>query len=105
MVMGTSSPIIRLYDINTVQCYVSAVPSHQHTSPITSIKYTKNYLMFNVYEIIYKGIVYYDVLGLNQVPSTLCPLVGMVQLNCGTLCLINVLTLLKRHTMVVKYAL
>jgi len=41
MVVGTNSPIIRLYDVNTIQCYVSAIPSHQHTGPVTSIKYKK----------------------------------------------------------------
>ncbi|XP_060876124.1 cleavage stimulation factor subunit 1-like [Metopolophium dirhodum] len=39
MVVGTNCPIIRFYDINTVQCYVSSVPSQQHTGPVTSIKY------------------------------------------------------------------
>eukprot|EP00102_Acyrthosiphon_pisum_P004376 XP_001947896.1 PREDICTED: cleavage stimulation factor subunit 1-like [Acyrthosiphon pisum] len=39
MVVGTKCPIIRLYDVNTVQCYVSSVPSHQHTGPVTSIKF------------------------------------------------------------------
>ncbi|KAL4127278.1 hypothetical protein QTP88_011456 [Uroleucon formosanum] len=39
IVMGTNSPVIRLYDINTVQCFVCSVPSHQHTGPVTSIKY------------------------------------------------------------------
>jgi len=39
MVVGTNCPIIRLYDINTVQSYVSSVPSQQHTGPVTSIKY------------------------------------------------------------------
>lgn len=42
LVMGTNSPIIRLYDINTVQCYVCSLPSHQHTGPVTSIKYMIN---------------------------------------------------------------
>lgn len=49
--MGTNSPIIRLYDINTVQCYVCSLPSHQHTGPVTSIKYTINILV-NVYFVI-----------------------------------------------------
>ncbi|KAL5238934.1 hypothetical protein ACI65C_006344 [Semiaphis heraclei] len=39
MVMGTNSPVIRFYDINTVQCYVSSIPGHQHTGPVTSIKF------------------------------------------------------------------
>ncbi|XP_016662801.1 cleavage stimulation factor subunit 1-like isoform X2 [Acyrthosiphon pisum] len=39
MVVGTNCPIIRLYDINTVQSYVCSVPSQQHTGPVTSIKF------------------------------------------------------------------
>lgn len=106
MVMGTNSPVIRLYDVNTVQCFVSAIPSHQHTGPITSIKYSiQNYLMCNAHSIIFKCIIYCDVSGLNQMPGTLCPLVKMVLLNCGMLCLINVLTHLNKHTMVVKCVL
>jgi len=103
--MGTNSPVIRLYDINTVQCYVCSLPSHQHTGPVTSIKYMKNYLMCISYSIICKCIVYFDALGTNQVPGTLCPPVEMVQLNCGMLCQINVLTHLKKRTMVVKCVL
>lgn len=103
--MGTNSPIIRLYDINTVQCYVCSLPSHQHTGPVTSIKYKKKYLMCNACTIISKYIIYYNVLGMNQVPDTLCLLVEMVQLSCGTLYLINVLTHSIKHTMVVKCVL
>jgi len=105
MVMGTNSPVIRLYDINTVQCYVCSLPSHQHTGPVTSIKYMKNYLMCIAYSIILKLIGCFVVLGMNQVLGTLCLPVEMVQLNCGTLCLINVLTHLKKRTMVVKCVL
>jgi len=62
--------------------------------------------MCNAYSIICKCIiVYYDVLGMNQAPDTLCLLVEMDQLSCGTLYLINVLTHSKKHTMVVKYVL
>jgi len=39
MVVGTNCPIIRFYDINTVRCYASSIPSQQHTGPVTSIKY------------------------------------------------------------------
>ena len=31
MVAGTTTAIIRLYDANTKQCFVRAVPSHQHS--------------------------------------------------------------------------
>lgn len=46
LVMGTNSPVIRLYDINTVQCYVCSVSSHQHTGPVTSVKYIINNMTF-----------------------------------------------------------
>ena len=35
---GTTTPTIRLYNANTAQCFVSAVPSHQHSGEVTSIK-------------------------------------------------------------------
>lgn len=55
--MGTNSPVIRLYDINTVQCYVCSLPTHQHTGPVTAIKYTF-YLMCDSYIVINIFIVY-----------------------------------------------
>ena len=39
---GTTTPIIRLYDANTAQCFVSAVPSHQHSGEVTSIKWSND---------------------------------------------------------------
>ncbi len=30
--------VFRLYDVNTSQCFISAVPSHHHNGAITSIK-------------------------------------------------------------------
>lgn len=41
IVVGTNHPVIRLYDVNTAQCFVSSIPSHQHTAPITSIKFAQ----------------------------------------------------------------
>jgi len=100
--MGTNSPIIRLYDINTVQCYVSSLPSHQHTGPVTSIKYKINNLIYKIYRLL---LINYNILGMNQVPGILCLLVEMVQLNYGMLYPINVLIHLKKHIMVVQCAL
>ena len=40
LVVGTNQPVIRLYDINTAQCYVCSFPSHYHMGGITSIKYS-----------------------------------------------------------------
>ena len=42
LVVGTNTPIIRLYDANTAQCFVSAVPSHQHSREVTSIKWSND---------------------------------------------------------------
>merc|ERR1719357_706013 len=42
LVAGTSTPIIRMYDANTAQCFVSAVPSHQHNGDVTSIKWSND---------------------------------------------------------------
>ncbi|XP_039300681.1 cleavage stimulation factor subunit 1 [Nilaparvata lugens] len=42
LVVGTQHPVIRLYDANTAQCFVCSVPKHQHTAPITSVKYSSN---------------------------------------------------------------
>jgi len=38
LVVGTSHPVIRLYDVMTAQCFVCSIPSHQHTAGVTSIK-------------------------------------------------------------------
>jgi cleavage stimulation factor subunit 1 len=37
LVAGTSAPVIRMYDTTTAQCFVSAIPHHQHSAAITSI--------------------------------------------------------------------
>lgn len=42
LLVGTEQPTIRLYDVNTLQCYVSSNPKDQHSGPITSIKYSSN---------------------------------------------------------------
>ena len=46
MVVGTNSPIIRLYDTNTGQCFVGAIANNHHTAPVTSIKYNSNIILF-----------------------------------------------------------
>lgn len=40
MVVGTDHEVIRIYDINTSQCFVSAIASQQHQSSVTAIKYS-----------------------------------------------------------------
>ena len=40
LVAGTSAPVIRMYDTTTAQCFVSAVPHHQHTAAINSISWS-----------------------------------------------------------------
>lgn len=42
LVAGTTAPIIRMYDANTAQCFVSAVPSHQHSGELTSLKWSND---------------------------------------------------------------
>lgn len=34
MIVATSHPVIRIYDMNTLQCFVCAFPKHQHTQPV-----------------------------------------------------------------------
>lgn len=43
---GTAHPTLRLYDVNTAQCYVGAVPSHQHKGPITDLQYSPDAKMY-----------------------------------------------------------
>ena len=31
--------MLRLYDVNTAQCFISAIPSHHHSGAINSVKY------------------------------------------------------------------
>ncbi len=40
--MGTQHPTLRLYDVNTAQCFVSAIPSDQHSGPLTQVNYSPN---------------------------------------------------------------
>jgi len=42
LVAGTLAPVIRMYDTNTSQCFVCAVPSHQHTAAVTSLRWSSD---------------------------------------------------------------
>ncbi|KAJ8978583.1 hypothetical protein NQ317_016000 [Molorchus minor] len=42
MIVATNHPVIRLYDVNTLQCFVCAFPSHQHTQPIVNLKWSRD---------------------------------------------------------------
>lgn len=39
MVVGSDHEVLRVYDVNTSQCFASAIPSQQHTSSVTCVKY------------------------------------------------------------------
>jgi len=39
LLVATDHPTIRLYDLNTLQCYVSSNPDDQHLGPLTSVSY------------------------------------------------------------------
>lgn len=39
MAVGTDHDVLRVYDINTAQCFASAIPSQQHKSSVTCVKY------------------------------------------------------------------
>lgn len=42
MAVGTDHNVLRVYDINTAQCFVSPISSQQHTSSVTCVKYAPN---------------------------------------------------------------
>lgn len=42
LLVGTQQPTLRLYDVNTFQCFVGRNPNDQHTGPITSVKFSPN---------------------------------------------------------------
>lgn len=46
LVVGTDHNVLRVYDINTAQCFVSPVPAQQHNSGITCVKYATNAKVF-----------------------------------------------------------
>lgn len=42
MAVGTDHNVLRVYDINTAQCFVSAIPNQHHSSSITCVRYASN---------------------------------------------------------------
>ncbi|KAG4071780.1 hypothetical protein HA402_011934 [Bradysia odoriphaga] len=46
MIVGTDHEVLRVYDINTSQCFVSAIASQQHTSSVTCVKYALTAKMY-----------------------------------------------------------
>ncbi|XP_050413366.1 cleavage stimulation factor subunit 1 [Patella vulgata] len=46
LLVGVNHPTLRLYDVNTFQCYVANNPSFQHTAPVTDISWSPNANMF-----------------------------------------------------------
>lgn len=42
MAVGTDHNVLRVYDINTAQCFVSPIASQQHASSVTCVKYAPN---------------------------------------------------------------
>lgn len=40
--VGTDHNVLRVYDINTAQCFVSAIPSQHHNSSINCVRYSSN---------------------------------------------------------------
>ncbi|KAB7493612.1 Cleavage stimulation factor subunit 1, partial [Armadillidium nasatum] len=40
--VGTEGPIIRIYNINTCQCYVCPYPKEHHTDSVTSVKFSSD---------------------------------------------------------------
>ncbi|CAG2184536.1 CSTF1 [Mytilus edulis] len=46
ILVGTQHPTLRLYDVNTFQCFVARDPSHQHKGPITCAKWSPNANMY-----------------------------------------------------------
>lgn len=46
LIVATQHPVVRLYDVNTLQCYVCSIPSHQHTGSVTSLKWAQDARVF-----------------------------------------------------------
>ncbi|XP_028968262.1 cleavage stimulation factor subunit 1 [Galendromus occidentalis] len=41
MLVAANHPVVRLYDVNTTQCFVSSVPSSQHTDVVNMVNWSK----------------------------------------------------------------
>lgn len=46
LIVGTGHPVIRLYDMNTLQCFVCSLPKHQHTQTVTNMKWSRDAKLF-----------------------------------------------------------
>lgn len=46
LLVGTRHPTLRLYDVNTFQCFVGRNPNDQHTAAVTCAKYSPNANLF-----------------------------------------------------------
>ncbi|XP_056635379.1 cleavage stimulation factor subunit 1 [Diorhabda carinulata] len=46
LIVATSHPVIRMYDLNTLHCYVCAFPKHQHTATVTNLKWSPDAKLF-----------------------------------------------------------
>ncbi|XP_072394272.1 cleavage stimulation factor subunit 1 [Diabrotica undecimpunctata] len=46
LIVATKHPVIRLYDMNTLHCFVCSFPKHQHTAPVTSLKWSRDAKLF-----------------------------------------------------------
>lgn len=46
MVVGTDHHVLRVYDIATSQCFVSAIPSQQHRAGVVCVKYAQTAKLF-----------------------------------------------------------
>ncbi|XP_022652297.1 cleavage stimulation factor subunit 1-like [Varroa jacobsoni] len=46
MLAAVNHPVVRLYDMNTSQCFVSSVPDDQHTAIVNMVSWAKNGHMF-----------------------------------------------------------
>lgn len=46
LIVATNHTVVRLYDMNTLQCFVCAFPNHQHTQTLTNLKWSKDAKLF-----------------------------------------------------------
>ena len=42
MLAAVNHPVVRLYDVNTAQCFVSSVPDDQHKGVVNMVNWSKN---------------------------------------------------------------
>ncbi|XP_019869819.1 cleavage stimulation factor subunit 1-like [Aethina tumida] len=46
MIVATEHPVVRMYDVNTTQCFVCPFPKHQHTKAVTCLTWSSNARVF-----------------------------------------------------------